>query len=120
MGKKFNLKKEEFINTNTKLFNLDTQYIFNFDKSYKFNDIFPAISPRDVFHHWIIFGNEDIYLGFIPWESSTIFPMRFNANDNNSVKNNFNELLNQKSNSERINFEYLDVEVFPIILIDEK
>ena len=59
-------------------------------------------------------------MGFIPWESSTIFPMRFNANDNNSVKNNFNELLNQKSNSKRINFEYLDVEVFPIILIDEK
>jgi len=112
---KYYYEKNEYINTKTKLFNLDNQKIFRYDKNNKINFIPPIRGDKINF---AIFGYNDIYLGYLPWESSSSFPQQF-LNDNNTNKK-FNDLLNEYNDPflNGIKFEYLDVEVYPIILIN--
>ena len=108
----------EYENTKTRLFNLDTQKIFIYDKNQKVSRYMPPICAEN--YYLACFGFNDIYLGYLPWESKSAFPGQFR---NNYTTNDYNDLLNEKivgnEKSNEINFEYLDVEVYPIIIINE-
>ena len=112
-GKRYNLKENEYNKIKTRLFNLDNQKVFMYDKNQKISRHIPPIRGDN--YYFAIFGYKDIYLGFIPWESVSSFPQMF-LKDNNTDKN-FNDLLNQYMNNSEIKFEYLDIEVYPITLI---
>ena len=117
---KINTKENEFINTKTRLFNLDNQKIFMYDKNQKVSRYIAPIRAEN--YYFAIFGYDDVYLGFIPWESYSSFPQQFLKGNDTDI--DFNDLLNQKnekyySYNNQINFEYLDIEVYPIILINE-
>ena len=113
-GKRY-IKENEYNKTKTKLFNLDNQNIFMFDKSQKISRHIPPI--RGDSYYFAIFGYNDIYLGDLPWESSSSFPQLFLKN--NETNKRFNDLLNQNISPflDDINFEYQDIEVYPIISI---
>ena len=113
-------KENEFINTKTRLFNLDNQKIFMYDKNQKVSRYVAPIRAEN--YYFANFGYNDVYLGFIPWESTSSFPQQFLKSNDTDI--DFNDLLNQKnenyySYNNQINFEYLDIEVYPIILINE-
>ena len=110
-------KIKDFRSTKTKLFNLDNQKIFIYNKNQEVSRYIPPIRAEN--HYFAIFGYNDIYLGFLPWESSSSFPKQF-LKENNTNKY-FNDLLNQKIDNpslDEINFEYLDIEVYQIISIN--
>ena len=113
-------KENEFNNTKTRLFNLDNQKIFMYDKNQKVSRYVAPIRAEN--YYFANFGYNDVYLGFIPWESTSSFPQQFLKSNDTDI--DFNDLLNQKnenyySYNNQINFEYLDIEVYPIILINE-
>ena len=68
-------------------------------------------------YYFAMFGYNDIFLGFIPWESHSSFPQEFLKNNN--TNKDFNDLLNQNNEKyykdNQVNFEYIDIEVYPII-----
>ena len=103
----------------TRLFNLDTQSIFMYNKTQKESRYMPPINSEN--YYFAIFGYNDIYLDLIPWESYSDFPRHFIKN--NITNEDFNDLLNQKNerykNNNRIKFEYLDIEIYPIILFND-
>ena len=107
----------EFNKTKTRLFNLDNQQIFMYDKNQKISRHIPPI--RGESYYFAIFGYNDIYLGFLPWESSSDFPKMFLKNNNKNKR--FNDLLNQNIDPflDNIKFEYQDIEVYPIISINK-
>jgi len=110
-------KNKDYNKTKTRLFNLDNQKIFLYNKNFNAN---LYISPiRSENYYFAIFGYNDIYLGYLPWESSSSFPQMF-LKDNNTDKR-FNDLLNEYIHPfyDEINFEYEDIEVYPIILINK-
>ena len=109
-------KIKDFSSTKTKLFNLDNQKIFMYNNKQEVSRYIPPIRAEN--HYFAIFGYSDIYLGLLPWESTSSFPQQFlQENDTNKY---FNELLNQKIDNptNEIKFEYLDIEVYPIISIN--
>ena len=113
-------RDSNFNNTKTRLFNLDNKRIFFYDKNHKSSRYTSPIRGEN--YYFASFGNEDIYLGTIPWESYSDFPKQFLRN--NKSNNKFNDLLNQKienfPNNNRINFEYLDIEIYPIKIINSQ
>ena len=111
-GKRYYLKENEYNKIKTRLFNLDTQKVFLYDKNQKISRHIPPIRGDN--YYFAIFGYKDIYLGYLPWESVSSFPQMF-LKDNNTDKN-FNDLLNQYIDNKDIKFEYQDIEVFPITL----
>ena len=107
---------KDYNNTKTRLFNLDNQKIFLYNKSHRSNIHIPPIRSEN--YYFAIFGYNDVYLGYLPWESSSSFPQMF-LKDNNTDKR-FNDLLNEYIHPfyDEIKFEYEDIEVYPIILIN--
>ena len=96
---------------NVILFNLDNQLLFEFNNTYRVNS---------GYHFLVSFGNNDIFLGYLPWESLSKF--KSGSNNSNNIEN-FNELLNQEipnySKNDVINFEYEDIEIYSIISLDD-
>ena len=111
-GKRYNLKENEYNKIKTRLFNLDNQKVFLYDKNQKISRHIPPIRGDN--YYFAIFGYKDLYLGYLPWESVSSFPQMF-LKDNKTDKN-FNDLLNQYMNNNDIKFEYQDIEVYPISL----
>jgi hypothetical protein len=114
-GKRYDREKD-YNKSKTRLFNLDNQKIFMYNQNHKISRYIPPI--RGDSYYFAIFGYNDIYLGYLPWESSSDFPQFF-LKDNNTDKR-FNDLLNQKINPflDYVKFEYEDIEVYPIIIIN--
>ena len=109
-------KEKDYNRTKTRLFNLDNQKIFFYDKNQKINRYIPPI--RGDTSYFAIFGYNDIYLGYLPWESASSFPQQFLKN--NDTNKRFNDLLNQNIHpfEDDIKFEYQEIEVYPIIIIN--
>ena len=111
-------REMNFNNTKTRLFNLDNKNIFIYDKNHKYSRYIPPIRGEN--YYFACFGYEDIYLARIPWESYSDFPRQFLRIS--KTNNSFNDLLNQNienfQNNNRINFEYLDIEIYPIRIIN--
>ena len=111
--KKNNNNYEE---TKTRLFNLDNKKIFLYNKTQSVSRHIPPIRSEN--YYFAIFGYNDLYIGYVPWESRSAFPQMFSKS--NDTNNNFNDLMNQKIESypkyNEINFEYQEIEVYPIIL----
>ena len=108
-------KEDKFIQTKTRLFNLDNQNIFMYNKEQKVSRYMAPIRAEN--YYFAMFGYNDIFLGFIPWESHSSFPQEFLKNNN--TNKDFNDLLNQNNEKyykdNQVNFEYIDIEVYPII-----
>ena len=108
-------KEDSYIQTKTRLFNLDNQNIFMYNKEQKVSRYIAPIRAEN--YYFAMFGYNDIFLSFIPWESYSSFPQQFSKNNN--TNKDFNDLLNQKyektQRNNQINFEYIDIEVYPII-----
>ena len=113
-GKYYNINK--YKKTKTRLFNLDNQKIFKYDNNSVFSKHLPPIRGDN--YYLATFGANDIYLGYLPWESSSDFPQQFLKS--NDTDKRFNDLLNQNISPfyDDIKFEYEDIEVYPIILIN--
>ena len=111
-GKRYE-REEDFNKTKTRLFNLDNQKIFLYNKNQKISRHIPAI--RGDTYYFAIFGYNDIYLGYLPWESSSDFPQFFFKDNNRDQR--FNDLLNEEISPflDFVKFEYEDIEVYPII-----
>ena len=70
-------------------------------------------------YYLAIFGYNDLYIGFLPWDCRSGFPqMFFGSND---TKEDFNDLMNQKieryPKNKEIQFEYEEIEVYPINIL---
>ena len=102
----------EYNNTRTRLFNLDNQKIFNYNNNQKVSRHIPPIRGDN--YYFAIFGYNDIYLGYLPWESSSNFPQMF-LKDNKTNKR-FNDVMNEEINPffDEVRFEYEEIEVYPI------
>ena len=110
-------KEKKYDKTKTRLFNLDNQSIFMYNKTQKVSRYIPPISSEN--YYFAIFGYNDIYLDLIPWESYSDFPQHFIKN--NVTNEGFNDLLNQKIEGykKQIKFEYLDIEIYPITIYND-
>ena len=112
-------RQNEYVKTKTRLFNLDNQKICLYNKNQEVSRYIPPIRAEN--YYFAIFGYNDIYLGYLPWESNSAFPQQFLKN--NDTNEDFNELLNQKidnySKNKKVSFEYLDIEVYPIIPVND-
>ena len=110
-----NVKDEKVFDTRTLLFNLNNKKIFKYNKNHNTNKHIAPISGDN--YCFAIFGYKDIYLDYLPKDSCSDFPSQFLKNENTS--NYFNDLLDEKSynNNKIINFEYEEIEVYPISII---
>ena len=110
-----NVKDEKVFDTRTLLFNLNNKKIFKYNKNHNTNKHIAPISGDN--NCFAIFGYKDIYLDYLPKDSCSDFPSQFLKNENTS--NDFNDLLDEKSynNNKIINFEYEEIEVYPISII---
>ena len=110
-----NVKDEKVFDTRTLLFNLNNKKIFKYNKNHNTNKHIAPISGDN--YCFAIFGYKDIYLDYLPKDSCSDFPSQFLKNEN--ISNNFNDLLNEKiyNNNKIINFEYEEIEVYPISII---
>ena len=106
--------KPEYEKTKTRLFNLDNKKVFLYNKEQTVSRHIPPIRTANYF--LTIFGYNDLYLGYFPWDCYSEFPQMFLKS--NHTEEDFNELLNQKieryPKNKQIKFEYLEVEVYPI------
>ena len=106
--------KDNYEKTKTRLFNLDNQKVFLYNKNQTVSKNIPPIRVANYF--LAIFGYNDLYLGYYPKECKSGFPQMFLKS--NDTDDNFNDLLNEKieryPKNKEIKFEYLEVEVYPI------
>ena len=107
-------KNDDYEKTKTRLFNLDNKKVFLYNKNQTVSKNIPPIRVANYF--LAIFGYNDLYLGYFPWECKSGFPQMFLKS--NDTDENFNDLLNEKieryPKNNEIKFEYLEVEVYPI------
>ena len=112
-----NVKNEKKFDTRTLLFNLNNKRIIKYNKEHNMNKyIAPIIGDNYCF---AIFGYKDIYLDYLPKDSYSDFPSQFLKNDDTSI--NYNELLDEQiyHNNKIIRFEYEEIEVYPISVINK-
>ena len=110
-------EEKEYNKTKTRLFNLDNQKIFIYDKNQKISRHIPPIRGDN--YIFAIFGYNDIFLGYLPRDSCSDFPKLFLKPNDTNIR--FNDLLNQDISPflDNVKFEYQDIEVYPILIIDE-
>ena len=114
-GKSLDKAKTDFVKTKTRMFNLDNRKVFLYNKNQRVSRYIPPIRAEN--YYLAIFGYNDLYLGYLPWECNSDFPQQFlKSSDTNE---DFNDLMNQKierypKNTE-VKFEYQEIEVYPII-----
>ena len=110
-----NRKNTPYDNTRTMLFNLDNKNVFLYNKNQTVSRHIPPIRSEN--YYLLIFGYNDLYISYLPWECYSRFPQMF-LQSNNTEKD-FNELMNQKiekyHNNKEIKFEYQEIEVYPIL-----
>ncbi len=109
--------KDNYDETRTRLFNLDNKKVFLYNKTQTISKNIPPIRVANYF--LAIFGYNDLYLGYFPWECKSGFPQMFSKS--NDTEENFNDLLNEKNEkypkNNEIKFEYQEIEVYPINII---
>ena len=107
--KRMYTKEKDYNKTKTRLFNLDNQKIFLYNKNQKVSRHIPPIRAEN--YYFAIFGYNDLYLGYLPWEGTSSFPQMFLKN--NDTDERFNDLLNENIHSflDEVKFEYEDIEV---------
>ena len=109
--------KADIENTRTRLFNLDNKKVFLYNKNQKISRHIPPIRSESYF--FAVFGFNDLYIGYLPWESRSAFPQMFLKN--NGTDEDFNDLMNQKiekfPKNKQIKFEYEEIEVYPINIL---
>ena len=104
----------EYEKTKTRLFNLDNKNIFLYNKNKSSSRNIRPLRTEN--YYFAIFGSNDLYLGYLPWEGHSAFPQHFSKSNN--TEEDFNDLMNQKieryPKNKEIKFEYEEIEVYPI------
>lgn len=109
--------KSEYEKTRTRLFNLDNKKVFLYNKNQTVSRHIPPIRAEN--YYLAIFGYNDLYIGYLPWDSRSGFPQMFLGS--NDTEEDFNDLMNQKieryPKNKEIQFEYEEIEVYPINIL---
>ena len=109
--------KSEYEKTRTRLFNLDNKKVFLYNKNQTVSKHIPPIRAEN--YYFAIFGYNDLYIGYLPWDCRSGFPQMFLGSKD--TEEDFNDLLNQKiegyPKNKEIQFEYEEIEVYPINIL---